>query len=141
MRELHLQGWLYYDYDGCIALTDNKDDHAWRAKSIQRSIGDYFNCTEVYDTTNGTLGGLRDVIPNVSMRMYVSNEKSSLDESVEATVLSLFGEVVSDIGYEGYSEWTITGYSCNQFTIGGHNLENEFKTHVGKWVHLIIEQE
>lgn len=137
MNELHLQGWLCHDHDGLIAVKDDKNASAFWAKSIQESIGDFFNGTDYYE--DDSLGGRRDFIPNVSMRMYATNRECSFDEAVGTVVANLYGDVYSDIGYEGYSEWTIPGYYCKRFAIGGHNLAEELNSYIGKYIHLVLE--
>lgn len=138
MEEFHLQGWLCYDYDGLIAVKADKNASAyWGGKSIQESISDFFNSADYYD--DESLGGRRDIIPNVSMRIYATNRECSLDEAIGSVVANLYGDIYSDIGYEGYSEWTITGYCCERFTIGGHDLAKEFETYIGKYIHLVLE--
>ena len=137
MKELHLQGWLCHTSDGLIAVKDDKNASAYFAESIQKSIGHFFNVTDYYE--DDSLGGMRDIIPNVSMRMYATNCKCSLDEAIGTVVANLYGNIYSDIGYEGYSEWTITGYYCKQFAIGGHDLTKELNSYIGKYVHLILE--
>ena len=49
------------------------------------------------------------------------------------------GDIKTKIDYCGYSEWTITGLDLDEFSIGGHELTQEFKPHYGQYMHLIIE--
>lgn len=40
--------------------------------------------------------------------------------------------------YVGYSEYTITGLDLEDFVIGGHDLKQEFCSHIGEycWIHI-----
>lgn len=135
MKELHLAGWLCRDYDGLLALKE--DDRSCSKRSIMKDIEYFSDDTCEYDSPY--LGGMRSIIQNVSMRVYATSKKCSLDDAMCALVSHLDGTVISDIEYEGYSEWTITGYSCKEFTIGGHNLDAELDKYIGKYIHLVFE--
>lgn len=137
MKELHLSGWLLRDEDGILALQENKDD--WFSESIMDSIWNFADdCLEYEDDG---LGGRSAIIPKAGMRIYATTEKCSIDDAVVALLCHLYGEITTDIGYEGYSEWTITGYYCKHFTIGGHNLDEELNQYIGKYVHFVIQCE
>ena len=41
----------------------------------------------------------------------------------------------------GYSEWTITGYDVETCTLGGHNLMDVLRNHLGEYVNIVIEAE
>ena len=96
----------------------------------------FFDNTNYYDDG---LGGRLDIIPNVAMIIYATDRKCSLDDASASVVSKLYGLLYSDIENVGYSEYTITGYSCNSFKIGGHDLEKEISAYVGKYIHLVLE--
>lgn len=133
MKELHLQGWVCHDEDDNISL--KPDSHYYR-ESIQNSVMNFFNAKEYYDER---LGAERSVIPNVSLRLYVTDKECSLDEAMGSVVANLYGDIRSDIGYVGYSEYTITGFYCKEFTIGGHDLAKELDSYIGKYMHFVLE--
>ena len=45
-----------------------------------------------------------------------------------------------DVRNVGYSEYTITGYNLEEFTIGGHNLSYELESHLGEYCWIVIEE-
>lgn len=58
-------------------------------------------------------------------------------------IYTKFGTTGSiDIAVEniGYSEYTITGYSTENFKLGGHDLEKIFSSYIGKYVCIIIDK-
>lgn len=73
-------------------------------------------------------------------RIYFTDKECTLDEAVESLIMHTFsGEVKTDIALCGYSKYTITGYSVEDFSIGGHNLEYELGNHIGEYIHFILE--
>ena len=140
MREMTIQGWLCHDEDGLIAVKNTKRANRWSADSIQEIIEDFVSKkVERYD--DDSLGGRRMFIPNVAMRLYVTDKRCTLDEAVGSLISHMYGDLQSDIGYEGYSEWTITGYYCKEFRIGGHDLAKELERYIDKYIHLVVEYE
>lgn len=135
MKELHLHGWLTRDYDGLPALKEDMDK--FDEEVIPSSIQSFADMKWDYDES--TLGGTKSIIPNANLRMYVCDKKCSLDEAVESLLVKLYGDIETHIALVGYSEWTITGYDCEKFTIGGHDLDAELGTYMGKYIHLVLE--
>lgn len=135
MNELHLSGWLCRDHDGILALKERKE--CTRNRSVMDSIWEFAEMSVDYDDDN--LGGRRAVIPNAHIRVYVTNSKCSLAEAMGTLANYLLGIVRVDIGYEGYSEYTITNYYCKEFVIGGHDLDKELESYLGKYIHFILE--
>lgn len=141
MNKLHIEGYLGLDSDKMIAVSYTKEGKDYNRKSIPYTIEKYAQqYGKIIDYDKG-LGGTKSYIENVSLRMYATNEKCDLDSAVESLVYKMFGDVETDISLEGYSEWTITGYCLEDFTIGGHDLERELKSYLGKYIHLILEFE
>ena len=135
MNELHLSGWLCRDCDGILALKERKE--CTIGHSIMDSIWEFAEMSVDYEDDN--LGGRLAVIPNAHIRVYVTNSKCSLAEAMGALAYYLLGIVRIDIGYEGYSEYTITNYYCKDFVIGGHDLDRELESSIGKYIHFILE--
>ena len=134
MKELHLQGWLSRDSDGMPAL--KQDISRYGSESIPHSIESFADIKWDYEDW---LGGTESVIPNANLRMYICDKECSLDEAVEALLLKFDGKVETNISLAGYSECTITGYDCEKFTIGGHDLDAELSTYMKKYIHLVLE--
>jgi hypothetical protein len=63
----------------------------------------------------------------------------TIDEAMESLLYSIYGELKTDIALVGYSEYTITGYSLEDFSIGGHNLDYELSDKIDNYVHFILE--
>lgn len=137
MKELHLQGWLCHNEDNLISLKASKNDSKWAAQSIQSDIFDFAKNSDYYSSPG--LGGQRATIPSAAIRIYATNKECSLDEATGALISHLYGCADSDVEYEGYSEYTITGYSNKAFTVGGHNLAVELERYLGKYVHFVLE--
>lgn len=77
---------------------------------------------------------------NVKARYYISDKEVTLEEAEQYFVRRLFGEI--RVKYSvAYSE--ITGYlwTNEDIIIGGHDLLEELKSHVGKYLILIIDIE
>ena len=74
----------------------------------------------------------------LTVRYWTAEKEMSADELTEATVMMQFGVGKADY-YLSYSE--ITGYlwTTEELEVGGHDLLNELKSHIGKWLRLEIE--
>lgn len=137
---LYIKGWLENGWDG-IGVKERKDD--WRsADSIVRKIEYYAESHGFLREKTKGLGGKQSIIQRCNMRAYFSKKECSLAEAQRRfDALMYGGDLVTDTSYTGYSEWTITGMDVDEFTIGGHDLDNEFGSHIGEYVHIIIECE
>ena len=83
---------------------------------------------------------LCDKIANkfVSIRYYVSNVEITLEQAEEYFIRQLYGEV--DAEYEMiYSETTGYLWTNEELKVGGHDLLEEFKSFIGKYLILIAE--
>ena len=130
---LYIKGFLEVNYDG-IYSTDESSD------SIINRIENYAESHGLFGHTRKGLGGRRAIIDDCNMRAYFTNEKCTLVAAQMARDNFMYGgDLKTQVTYEGYSEWTITGLDLDEFTIGGHDLKSEFSSHVGKYMHLIIE--
>lgn len=142
----HLEGFLYHSTNGFMLVLSDKElkdpdvpKIHYKYNDIQESIEKHFGGGDYI--CDDSFWGSRTVVPNVSMRIYATNKKCSLDDAVGALITKLYGELDSDIGYAGYSEYTVTDYFCDKFAIGGHDLQAELSQYVGKYVHIVIETE
>lgn len=133
---LKLNGYIALGYDGMIGLTEVADpDYCWQIHSIQQTIRSEYSSMHL---PKG-LSQLLTTVPNCSIRIYYTDAECSLEEA-ESLVADIFeGGLVSTIALEGYSEYTITGYRCEDFVIGGHDLNAELKDHIGQYCWFIIE--
>lgn len=142
MTELHLKGYLSDDYDGIIGLAVRNDGESWenRGSSI---ISDIESFADEYGMTGEHrkgLGGRRAYIDNCNMRAYFTDKECTIEEAMESMITYMYGgDIKTKVDRVGYSEWTITGLSLDEFTIGGHDLERELRSHYGEYCHLIIE--
>jgi len=74
----------------------------------------------------------------VTVRYWITDKECTRDEAQEAAMLIVMG--AADVRfYACYSE--ITGYlwTDEDLNVGGHNLMDELKSGVGKWLVLEIE--
>lgn len=131
--ELVLEGWLEHDRDGNIALKREKD---WCADSISESIMSELG----YRTTERGLGGKELVIKDANIQIWYSDVKCTLEEAqMNLDSYMETGELFTNGDNVGYSEYTITGFSVNEFTIGGHDLTEELDDHLGQYVIFRLE--
>lgn len=78
-------------------------------------------------------------VPNVSMRLYASKKRESLDSIKEKLILDSMGLLNFQIDWYGYSEWTIEGFEIATFTLGGHDILKILQQHEGEFVYLVVE--
>lgn len=78
-------------------------------------------------------------VPRVFLKVYSCDKECSLEEAESGFIKKMVGALDILTEWYGYSEYTIEGYSVENFTIGGHDLEKEFESLVGKYVHFLIE--
>ena len=136
MKRLYLKGYLHiYDYDKEWRLEDGQ------RYDLSNKSCDLLDKLYEFAIENSFCIGLDILIPNCNLRIYATNNKSTLDEA-QTYLLGVFdGLIESDLYYWGYSEYTVVGFSVDSFTIGGHDLKKELKQYVGKYVHFVLETE
>lgn len=99
-------------------------------------IGSYEDKNSILNS----LGGEIHSIPNCNVMIWFSRGKKTIEEVQKSLTAILYGGNYSvDVDYEGYSEFTITDYSLNDFTIGGHNLKEIFASKKGKYCNFVLE--
>lgn len=79
------------------------------------------------------------LVPNVFLRFHLSDREVSLYEAEEKQIMMSIGELDIYTEWYGYSEYTIEGYSVQNFTIGNHDIESILNTYIGKYAHIILE--
>lgn len=131
--ELFLNGYVDKDYNGHPSLKEIKDE-LYGGKSIPNAIQDRFN----YINLEKGLGEKITAIPNCNLSIYYTKDICTFEEAQEALLNELYGDMYVHTAYVGYSEYTITGLDLEDFVIGGHNLEQEFNSHMGEycWIHI-----
>lgn len=145
--EKHICGIITTNYDGGI------DINGYDFVDIMYDFADNVGFAKHH---NKGLGGLRAFIDNCNIRMYFTNKECELDEAEIALLIKLevegyldeheakeefCGEFDLMTRLTGYSEWTITGYDVETCTLGGHNLMDILRSHIGEYVNIIVEAE
>lgn len=94
---------------------------------------------EFENVGNGTTYN-KYVVPNISIQIYASEHKQSLDQLKEYQILDSLGLLDFEVDWLGHSEFTIDDFSISNFTIGGHDIMKVLETYIGKFVYIIITQ-
>ena len=115
MDRLILIGKLSRDYDGNVSIIQNSYTYNGALSVL---IGDFI---EENSNKLSSMYTLEDV-----EEKYLEKILGSIDISVENI---------------GYSEYTITDYSIENFKLGGHDLEKIFSNYIGKYVCIIVDKE
>ena len=138
MAELHLKGYLCDNFDGIVALKNAMSDRY--GDSIISSIESFADKHGMSGEHHKGLGGRHAFIDDCSLKAYFTSEECEMEEAMlSMDVIMYGGDIKTRVDWCGYSEWTITGLDLEEFTIGGHNLESELRSHYGEYCHLIIE--
>lgn len=145
MGRLHLQGYICEDCDYVISLSPNKSKYCCY-DSILAEIERFAETNGKVKTLNPYdddgylgLGQTNTRIENVNLRIYVTENECTLEEAESSLIDKLYGVLTTETELEGYSEYTITGLDVNDFSIGGHNLEKEIRSHMGEYMHFVLE--
>lgn len=145
MAVLHLNGYITRNEDQIISLSDekkNKTDYDWEAHSIVENIKEFAEDYGMVGHHNRGLGGTRAIIDDCNLRIYFTDNKCTLEEAMMAMDKLMYGgDIQLKTSLTGYSEYTITGMSLDEFSIGGHSLEYEIESHIGNYAHIILECE
>lgn len=137
---LHIKGFLDRDYNGILSVSDSFSEYGCSGGSIITMIESYAERNGLFGRTQKGLGGRQSLIENCNMRVYFTEKECSLYAAQVAFDAQMYGgDLKTKVSNVGYSEWTITGLNLDEFTIGGHDLEMEFGSHIGEYMHLIIE--
>lgn len=130
-------GFIEKDYDGNIRLSDDYNCLAKRIADMAKLPSD--NQDDLEDSNFYYMGGISGKIEKCNFSFYTSNKECSLEEAQTGFLNKLYGDI--DVYGEnyGYSEYTICGMDLVNFTIGNHDLESILESHLGKYIHIIIE--
>lgn len=75
----------------------------------------------------------------VCVRYWITDKQATADEAQEEFMSRLIG--VADVKFwSHYSD--VTGYlwTDEDLNVGGHDLQREFRSHLGKWLILEVEE-
>ena len=139
MAKLYIKGWVTTDSDGMVAVKADKDGGDWSAYDIPYQVKDFASDNGRVRDVNKGLGGSKSYIFDASLYIYFTKEESTIEEAQESLICELYGDVETEIRLCGYSEYTITGFSLEEFSIGGHDLESEISSHMGEYMHFVLE--
>lgn len=135
MASLILNGWLTND-DG-VALRNNKESY-W-GNVIAEKVRYWADDVGVAWKDDIGLGRDHGIIKDVNMRFYITDDQCTLEEAEIALVDKFEGVCMVNTSLVGYSEYTITGMNVDEFTIGGHDIEKELHSYIGKYCWIVIE--
>ena len=71
--------------------------------------------------------------------IMITHDLGIVAEMCDHCAVMYGGEIQTKVSKVGYSEYTIEGLNLDEFSIGGHNLKDEFGDHYGEYCHIIIE--
>ena len=133
-----IHGYLKLDIDDVISLADSKDTSSGMC-SIPYLIQEEYGYQKMKKGKH-YLGGKATYLPEISMRIYYTEEECTLEEAQSALIDEIYGTMEVQCSYTGYSEYTITGLELDKFTIGGHNLKHEIEDHIGDYCWIVIDE-
>jgi len=116
------------------------EDYYPKVESIGEIVAEHFSklskpvTVSFSDWTRGRFVAYQDVF----CRYFVSEDKTTWNESQEEQIKSLAGAVDTEHRQGGYNEYTITE-SWTELFVGGHDLRNELKSFEGKYVIIRID--
>lgn len=130
---MKLEGWLKLNDDNELGISKTKNGFC---DSVPEVIMDYFG----YEKTDAEFGTKGIFIPNAHLSCWFSDKQCTLEEAqMNFESYLVMGNLLINGHYVEYSEWTITGFDVDCFIIGGHDLNEELKPHIGQYIHLILE--
>lgn len=146
MSKLVLIGKLSRDDDGNVSIIKNNNHYD---DTLSVEIGDFIEKTsnklsgtyseEVDEDLGYRINTSED---NIQLRYYISDSEIESQEEIEEKYLQkILGSIDIAVENIGYSEYTITGYETENFTLGGHDLEEIFSNYIGKYVCIIVDKE
>lgn len=141
MAKLHIKGYICTDWDGIIALTDDKENSSsWYNRSIIERIENFACEHGMFGKHHNGLGGRRAIIDNCNIQIWFADKECEVEDIMESMDNLIYGgELQTKVTFVGYSEYTITGLNLDEFSIGGHDLQSEISSHYGEYCHIIIE--
>ena len=146
MDRLILIGKLSRDYDGNVSIIQNSYTYNGALSVL---IGDFIEensnkLSSMYteEVAKGLGYRINTSEDNIQLRYYISdNEIKTLEDVEEKYLEKILGSIDISVENIGYSEYTITDYSIENFKLGGHDLEKIFSNYIGKYVCIIVDKE
>ncbi|MDP9675300.1 hypothetical protein J2W97_001283 [Paenibacillus jamilae] len=77
--------------------------------------------------------------PLAFVQIYLSNKEITYEEAIDYQILSSIGELDIQVDWVGYSELTISYFSTEHMTVGGHDIEKILSSYLGKYAIVNIE--
>jgi hypothetical protein len=110
-------------YAGLITESDCGDNYQalW--------VGDSVIAKELDEDINGKM---------VSVRYWISDTEKSKQELQEDLIKRISGAIDADYG-DRYSDLTGYLWTDEELKIGGHDILNELRNNVGKFLYMIID--
>lgn len=147
-----ISGYLLWDTSESELMLKQKDEDCdfYYTNPLINIINDYIEY-DSKDLGDGSLpktirrddeglGTKTMTVPNCSIHAYFTESECTTEDATQEFLGFMYGgEYYTHGRYVGYSEWTITGFCVDTFTIGGHDLISELKSHDGQYVNMIIE--
>lgn len=125
-KDYDYEGMSTHDNDACIAI------RIAREFEKEKDAGESAHYDE--DGVDTSLS-----LPKVFLQLYFSDKEMTLEKAQENQIMKQLGILDIYAEWVGYSEYTILGYSVENFTVGGHDIEKILEANDGKYVHLLME--
>lgn len=141
---IDLSGLICESYDDIVALRDYKvnGESGYSEESPSKIIYNYLengNGALVYTVPDSFESYLAE-IPDASLRIYYSGYPiDSEDDAMTCLLSRLDGALDLKLSEFGYSEYTKLGVETDNFCIGGHDIMEEIKSHMGMYMYLVLE--
>lgn len=137
MKRFYLKGILHYSKEDDFYIIGSKNLYEELCWFAQKNYNGNGGVNERDD--EDYFGGKDIILYGVNLRIYATEQKSTLENAIASVIDVLEGTLESKADYYGYSEYTIMGLEVEKFKIGGHNLKEELKRYLGKYVHFVLE--
>ena len=132
---MHLQGYLGEGSMGELEVVDKGSRHA-----IAVEISNFGDVHGTVIETDRGLGEEQVTVNNCNLRILVTDKECSLEDAEGALLDRLYGgNLFADLSNVGYSEYTILSMEVDTLKLGGHDLTEELKSFIGKYIHFILE--
>lgn len=110
--------------------------------NLAEELSGNYDIPSNFGTDEDVFDETMEVLENVTLKIYSSNEKKPLEEIEENHIRQMLGDL-SIIGQlDGYSEYTITGFDVSSLFLGDHNVQNVIDHHApNRYLHVVFEWE
>lgn len=116
---------MIFTFQGKLLFTSNGEE------SDILSIDDEYILTEDIEEKIKKYGNF------LTVRYWISDQRKTLEELTEATVMMICGAGQADYGV-AYSEYTGYLWTDEDLIVGGHNLLEELKNNINKYLYMEI---